>query len=87
MNPECAGALRVDPISGYGYHWWVTTAGSNPAYLAWGYGGQLIEVVPALDLVVVIVRELDYEKPFPLDDADPVAMTEVVADVIAPEFE
>ena len=74
-------------ITGYGYHWWATTAGSNPAYLAWGYGGQLIEVVPALDLVVVMVRELDYEKPFPLDDVNPVVMTDVVADLIAPEFQ
>jgi len=73
-------------LTGYGYHWWVTTAGSNPAYLAFGYGGQLIEVVPALELVVVMVRELDYEN-FDADGIDPNVMTDVVSDVIAPQFQ
>ena len=38
----------------YGYQWWVTTADSHRAYAAMGYGGQLIEVVPDLDLVTVV---------------------------------
>ena len=38
----------------YGYHWWVTTADGHDAFAAFGFGGQLIEVVPDLDLVVVI---------------------------------
>jgi CubicO group peptidase (beta-lactamase class C family) len=38
----------------YGYHWWVTTADGHNAFAAAGFGGQLIEVVPDLDLVVVI---------------------------------
>jgi len=75
-----------DRLSAYGYHWWVTTAGSDPAYLAFGYGGQLIEVVPALDLVVVMVRELDYEN-LAVDGVDPNVMTDVVADLIAPQFQ
>ena len=32
----------------YGYLWWAGEADDSPAYLAWGYGGQLIEVVPDL---------------------------------------
>lgn len=36
----------------YGYQWWVTTAGDHPAFEAIGYGGQIIEVVPDLRLVV-----------------------------------
>lgn len=40
--------------SDYGYHWWVTTADGHDAFAAVGFGGQLIEVVPALDLVVVV---------------------------------
>ena len=39
--------------SSYGYQWWVTTAGKDPAFAAVGFGGQLIEVVPRLKLVVV----------------------------------
>jgi CubicO group peptidase (beta-lactamase class C family) len=40
----------------YGYQWWVTTADGHPAYAAMGFGGQLIEVVPDLDLVVVVAN-------------------------------
>jgi CubicO group peptidase (beta-lactamase class C family) len=38
----------------YGFHWWVTTADGHDAFAAAGFGGQLIEVVPDLDLVVVV---------------------------------
>ncbi len=37
----------------YGYLWWLEEGQAEPAYLAWGFGGQFIYVVPALDLVVV----------------------------------
>lgn len=43
----------------YGYLWWVAMADDSPAYFAWGYGGQLIEVVPDRDLVVAIVSEVE----------------------------
>jgi len=44
--------------AGYGYQWWTTTAGGCPAFVAAGTGGQLIEVVPDLDLVVVVRTEV-----------------------------
>lgn len=37
----------------YGYGWWIGELGGRLAYYAWGYGGQLIFVVPDLRLVVV----------------------------------
>ena len=43
----------------YGYQWWVGTAAGDPAYLAWGFGGQLIEDVPSRHLVVVISTYYD----------------------------
>jgi CubicO group peptidase (beta-lactamase class C family) len=40
---------------GYGYQWWV----AENAYMALGYGGQYIIVVPEQDLVVVFTSALD----------------------------
>ena len=47
-------ATGEPPADHYGYQWWVTEADGHPAYAAVGYAGQLIEVVPALDLVVAV---------------------------------
>jgi CubicO group peptidase (beta-lactamase class C family) len=43
----------------YGYQWWVSSAGGHSAFAAIGYGGQIIEVVPDLDLVVVASTWID----------------------------
>ncbi len=43
---------------GYGYQWWVTTDG---AFMALGYAGQYIVVVPEQGLVVVFTSELAEE--------------------------
>jgi CubicO group peptidase (beta-lactamase class C family) len=57
--------LAVDSLEGYGYLWWnfdqedVTRGRSFPAYAASGMGGQLILVVPALDMVVVISADAE----------------------------
>jgi hypothetical protein len=39
----------------YGYQWWLPDAGDHAAFAAIGWGGQLVEVVPDLRLVVVVV--------------------------------
>lgn len=43
--------------SSYGYFWWLFDCGGSPCYRASGYAGQLIVVVPALDLVVVATSD------------------------------
>ncbi len=37
----------------YGYLWWIGNVGKHNYYFAGGYGGQLIVVVPDLDLIVI----------------------------------
>ncbi|NNK73976.1 MAG: serine hydrolase, partial [Flavobacteriaceae bacterium] len=43
----------------YGYQWYITLVDSHPAFLASGFGGQIIGVVPSLDLVVVLKYEAE----------------------------
>ncbi len=47
---ETAGLPAVE----YGYQWWVRKQGTYESYMALGYAGQYIIVIPELDLVVVI---------------------------------
>ena len=51
---------QSDPTMGpgdYGYHWWVTNETGHDSFRAMGFGGQLIQVIPELDLVVVITSD------------------------------
>jgi CubicO group peptidase (beta-lactamase class C family) len=45
-------------IDGYAYQWWIGhydfDGGKLETYVAWGFGGQWIVAIPALDLVVAI---------------------------------
>ncbi|MCK5693917.1 MAG: serine hydrolase, partial [Bacteroidales bacterium] len=43
----------------YGYQWYITMVGGESAFLASGYGGQIIGVVPSKDLVVVLKYEAE----------------------------
>ena len=43
----------------YGYQWYLTYVAGHPAFLASGFGGQIIGVVPSLDLVVVLKYEAE----------------------------
>ena len=43
----------------YGYFWWVEPTSGVTAYYAWGFGGQLVEVVPDLHLVIVVSSNAD----------------------------
>ncbi len=42
---------------GYGYQWWIDDSGRY--YMALGYAGQFVFVLPELDLVAVFVSDLD----------------------------
>ena len=44
-----------DTLVGYGYLWWI---GKQPnSFAAIGYGGQMVSVLPAQDLVVVVTAD------------------------------
>jgi CubicO group peptidase (beta-lactamase class C family) len=46
-------------FDGYGYQWWVTSEHGHPSFVAVGLGGQFIQVIPDLDLVVVITSDAE----------------------------
>jgi CubicO group peptidase (beta-lactamase class C family) len=50
----------------YGYQWWVANQAGHSSFLAVGFGGQRIQVIPDLDLVVVITTDAAQQR----DDAD-----------------
>jgi len=60
-NPAFDPSGGVDPMRDrrYGYGWWVHDIGDYEACFAWGYGGQYIFVLPALDLVLVTTSSPD----------------------------
>jgi CubicO group peptidase (beta-lactamase class C family) len=49
----------------YGYQWWVTNETGPGSFRAQGYGGQLIQVIPNLDLVVVVTSDVNQESRDP----------------------
>jgi len=48
---------------GYGYQWWTDTVDGDETFRAVGFGGELIEVIPDRDLVVVTATELHQADP------------------------
>lgn len=41
----------------YGYGWWSRRLGGHMAHFAWGYGGQMIFIVPGVELTVVMTSD------------------------------
>lgn len=68
---------------GYGYEWWGTEADGAPAFYAAGFGGQVVEVVPDRDLVVVVQTEIN-SLADSSEGLDPSKLAFMVSDVIAP---
>ena len=51
------GELSTGSRDSYGYQWWIARRSGPEAYSARGFGGQVIEVVPELDLVAVVTSD------------------------------
>ncbi len=72
MEHSTSPLVDVNDTYGYGYQWWVIKP--NPpsreaeVRFGWGYGGQFIFVVPALELLVVTTSS-NYDSP---QESDPI---------------
>ena len=49
--------LAADDGYDYGYYWWLISSETEEVAIAWGYGGQFVYLVPALDLMVVMTAD------------------------------
>ncbi|MBU8539942.1 serine hydrolase domain-containing protein [Falsiroseomonas tokyonensis] len=43
----------------YGLGWWIAEARGEPVVFAWGYGGQMVYLLPGLGLTVVMTSDAD----------------------------
>ncbi|KQN81211.1 serine hydrolase domain-containing protein [Sphingomonas sp. Leaf62] len=75
----------VSPWSGqdYGYGWFLAEMRGHPVRFAWGYGGQMVYVVPDLRLTVVMTSTADG----PRDNGHIAALHRLVADGVIPAAE
>lgn len=55
--PDISFTDVLDDNHAYGHLWWLDEAMDYPAAYAFGYGGQLIYVVPALDIAVIATAD------------------------------
>ncbi|MCR5881015.1 serine hydrolase [Phenylobacterium sp. J367] len=75
----------VSPWSGnsYGYGWFLSEAGGHDVRFAWGYGGQMLYIVPDLRLTVVMTSD-----PYAPREGDHIgALHRLLADGIVPAAE
>jgi CubicO group peptidase (beta-lactamase class C family) len=56
LQPRASSRWTGD---GYGYGWFLTRVRGHDMFYAWGYGGQFIFVIPALELTVVTTSDPD----------------------------
>jgi len=69
--------------AGYGYQWWVIDDGNGfHAYFGLGFGSNYLYVVPALDLVVVVLKGFD-DPPSPISIVRPFIEGWILPAVIA----
>ncbi len=75
----------ISPWSGgqYGYGWFIGQAGGHPVRFAWGYGGQMVYVLPDIRLTVVMTSDPNGSR----DSGHIDALHRLLADGIVPAAE
>jgi CubicO group peptidase (beta-lactamase class C family) len=76
----------TSPWSGnpYGYGWFTRRAGAHDVHFAWGYGGQMLFIVPDLELTVVMISD---PTPHPRAETHLPALHALLANTIIPAAE
>lgn len=70
--------------AGYGYYWWLNRIAGYDMYSALGYGGQLLHVIPELDVVLVTTHAL---RGNPRDFAEEAESYDFIRDYLIPAIE
>ncbi|TKD51147.1 serine hydrolase domain-containing protein [Sphingomonas baiyangensis] len=70
--------------NGYGYGWFVEDVRGHPLRFAWGYGGQMLYLVPDLGLTVVMTSD---PSPHPRSESHIADLHRLLADGIVPAAE
>jgi CubicO group peptidase (beta-lactamase class C family) len=85
-TPAYDWRASFSPLSAisYGYLWWTNDDVLGDAFLAWGYGGQFLYVVPDLNLVVVATTEWRGVSSDEGSDAVEEAVLHVIVDHLIP---
>jgi CubicO group peptidase (beta-lactamase class C family) len=66
----------------YGYYWWLRKLQDHAAWVASGYAGQLIFVIPDLDMVIVTTA--DANVPFSSVMKQSNLIEDMIADLVIP---
>jgi CubicO group peptidase (beta-lactamase class C family) len=85
-TPAFGWRVSFSPLQAisYGYLWWTDDAARGDLFLAWGYGGQFLCVVPDLNLVVVATTEWRGVSSDGGSDAVEEAVLDVIVNHIVP---
>jgi len=73
------------PMTGYGFHWWVEEQNGTPTYMARGFGGQMLQVVPTHRLIIAVATELRFGDPTS-EGVDAGPLTYVVKSAVINDF-